>query len=67
MTRVQHINRDPVDRGARTDIIQRVDARLISLAKGQVYFVPEGRLLDEKDANAALRRYKEEAGQSLRS
>jgi hypothetical protein len=67
MNRVTHPDRRSVVPVQRTDIIQRIDSRLVSLSLGQVYFVPESRLVAEKDANIELQRYKDANGQVLRS
>ena len=67
MTIVRHIDRDPKDRGPRYGLIERIDPRLISLSKGQVYLVPEGRLIREEDAKAELQRHKFDNGHMMRS
>lgn len=64
---VRHIEREPKDRGPRSELIERIDPRLVSLSKGQVYLVPEGRLVREEDAKAELQRYKLDNGHMLRS
>lgn len=67
MTIVRHIGKDPKDRGPRSELVERIDPRLVSLSKGQVYLVPEGRLVREEDAKAELQRYKFDNGHMLRS
>ena len=68
MTAVRHVGRNPKDRGPKKpDLVERIDSRLISLARGQVYLVPEGRLIREEDAKAELQRHKFDNGHMMRS
>ena len=67
MTRVTHADRRTVDRDRRSNMIVRIDPRLVSLPKGQVYFVPESRLINEKDADTELKRYRDANAQTSRS
>ena len=67
MTAVRHVGRNPKDRGPKPGLIERIDPRLISLARGQVYLVPESRLIREEDAKAELQRHKFDNGHMMRS
>jgi len=67
VTAVRHVGRNPKDRGPKPDLVERIDSRLISLARGQVYLVPEGRLIREEDAKAELQRHKFDNGHMMRS